>query len=414
MPNESTLDIGDAAEFLGDESTNEEVVEETNTDEVEDPDNGNARVSYTQGEETDEPADENTEGDQGTEEKGKEDAKEGEQADDPELAQIPHYQQIKGKYPTLFKEFPGLKTAFFFGQEMQATFGTVDQAKRSVAALEAYQDLDQKIFSGSSEEILTELHKQNSADRFVEDFLPTLLKVNRESYIKATEPVIINVLNRVFAEGQQRGDKNIINAAKILSREIFGSTEIPKVTKREEKPDPEKENLRRSLQEREQRDADKFRQDVINTGNNAIKRAIEVRLPADLSAYHKGVITRLAFEELSDLLARDQAYVNAQRPLWQGALRSKFEGDWKARIVGAALARAKQSLNSVVNKHITQFTGKAPAKANGKDTQVQRQREGKSGSAGPTGNPTNYRAKDINTAKTSALDILNDKVTLKS
>lgn len=396
--------VADATELLNDDAADATV------DDVDDDLNGNlSLVSPTAGEDEDEEqaADEADESDQDGEEAPEKEAEGTDKVGD----QIPHYQEIKAKYPNFFKEFPGVKAAYFFGRDAQAVFGSIENIKGAAQALDDYQEISRDIFSGKSEGLLNSLKGSGKLDNFAQEFLPTLFKLDQDSFIKVTEPVVANVLRQALQEGTNRKDQNLVNAAKLLSREIFGKTDIPEFKRKTSEPDPEKEQLRGEIKQRDQQRELSFTEDVNNSGERLLKAEIQKLIPTGTSEYQKKVILREAYEEVNQLMVKDASYLSQVKSLWQGARRSGFVGDWKNQILRAALVRAKQSISSVAKKHVLEITGKAPVGSTG----TRQRGEPQSGNARQPNNGQlkNFRAKDIDTRQTSALDILNDKVVLK-
>jgi hypothetical protein len=395
--------INDAMDILNDEGTNEEV----EVDEPEDDLNGNVNLTHpTAGEDDEEP--EVIEND---DEPEKDDPEP--EADDKKGDEIPHYQDIKAKYPNFFKEFPGVKAAYFFGRDAQAVFGSIENVKRAGEMLDDYQEISRDLFAGKVEPLLGQLKQAKKLEAFSENFLSDLEKTDQNQYFKVVEPVIANMLRQVLKEGTNRKDQNLINAAKLLSREVFSTTEIPEFKKKTLEPDPRVQELEGKLTAREEQVELGFIQDINTNGKALIDREINKLIPKEVTPYQRKLILREAHEEIAGLMQKDQAYLASQRPLWQGARRAGYVGDWKNQILRAALARAKQSVNSVTKKHIMEFTGKASARTHDTGNSVRRG-DPPSGSARATGsNIKPIRAKDIDTRKTSALDILNDRITYK-
>ncbi len=413
MPNEDTGLQTDEFSSILDEET--ETINEPEV-QVEDPEpeDINHQVSLSQGEgdEIDEEAEkaDSSKKDETEEDKDDEALEEGTENKDKLDAQIPHYQEIKAKYPTLFKDFPGLKGAYFFSRDVQEIFGnSIDNVKAAAIDLQAYVGLEKSILEGKSEVLLGELTKQKN-DKFIEDFLPALSKVDKDAFIRVTEPVLGNILKQAISEGTRRGDKNLVAAAKVISNELFGSYDVPKFERKAApEPTPREKELETELQKEREIKQHEFHKSVVELGDKYLVQAIQKTLPQGLTPYQRTVLTREIKQELEGIVNKDQQYLASMRPLWQGAIRSGFTRDSQANIVKAALARAKQSLSSVAKKHISEFSGKRQNRVPDKNNRG----EGPAGTSKPTGIKPIPRGKDIDTRKTTAMDILNDNIHVK-
>jgi hypothetical protein len=416
MPNEDTgLQTDELASILEDGGDEAEVETQVEVEDPE-PEDINHQVSLSQGEdELDEEVEEKDtpEKDDSGEEKDDEIIEEDGEGKDKLDAQIPHYQEIKAKYPTLFKDFPGLKASFFFSRDVQEIFGnSIDNVKHAAADLIGYQKLEASILEGKAEVLLGELHK-NKKDEFIDEFLPSLAKIDKDAFIRVTEPVIGNLLRQVIAEGTRRGGdagKNLIAAAKVISNEAFGTYDVPKF---ERKAPPEPTARERELEEQVNQSRaqahEKFGIEVNELGDKYVIQAIEKLLPKGVTDYQRKVLIKEIKSDLEDTVKKDQKFMASLRPLWQGAVRNNYAGDSKANIVKAVLARAKQSLPGIAKKHISEFSGKRQVKTPDKNNRG----EGPAGTSKPTGIRPIPSGKQIDTRKTSSMDILNDKITLK-
>src|SRR5271169_344060 len=117
-----TSNISDDVDLLGSEVTGE-TEEDGYSPEL------RALIDKEKGSSQTEEGDEDSE--EGLEETGEEEEdEEEEQVEDEGLGKDrPTFKEINAKFPTLFKDFPGLKHAFFKEREYSALFPTVEDAK---------------------------------------------------------------------------------------------------------------------------------------------------------------------------------------------------------------------------------------------------------------------------------------------
>lgn len=334
------VDLKNDLALLGDEE--KALTPETETPETEEPE-VEEEASTDEAEPETEDEDEDGETD-------KKSAKEKEE--EPELELARHsYGDIKAKYPNFFKEFPGLKTAFFREQEFSKIFPTVDDAKEALEVKDRFDNIKEIVFNGDVGTFLKQV-PEASRQAFAENFLPDLFTVDRESYYAITTPVIQNIFSNVFKAAAQKRDNNLGNAAILAYQEIFGGEleEIPGLLSsgvaartQQREPDPERiaiNNERQSLNlekrltlqtaawQEVSRDLTRDIEKGLDP-NNAIRPGL------------KKIIVDKIFNEVVGEVAADAAHVKRMDDLWERERKAGYRGAFKDSLKNTYLSRAK-------------------------------------------------------------------------
>ena len=111
------------------------------------------------------------------EEEDKEEKKDEEEEEDkPEtkIATPVSRKEILKKYPTIFKDFPGLERAYYREREFSEILSTPEDAKRAVERSQQLEELEDKISEGKIESVLTAIKAADgeSFAKVVDNYLP--------------------------------------------------------------------------------------------------------------------------------------------------------------------------------------------------------------------------------------------------
>lgn len=317
-------------------------------------------------EEEDEDSEEDGEGEEDKGKKNKKDSKD----DDEEIELTRHsYRDIKEKYPTLFKDFPGLKQAFYREQEFTKLFPTVEDAQEALAAAENFTGLRDAVVSGDAETFLTNLKEASpeSLDDFAGNFLTDLKQVDKEVYYKVTTPVIKNILSEVYKVGVSKKDKNVQNAAILAFQEIFGGdfADIPGNLSanhvRERKTNDDDPDKRKFEQERNQFYSIKHATLVKDISSN-VERELTSEIEKGLDPKNairpglKKIIVDKILDEVMREVSKDQNHVGRMTALWERERKQGFNGAFKDSIKTTYLSRAKALVPKIRQRIRTEIT----------------------------------------------------------
>lgn len=378
-----------------------------------------------QGAEEEDEEGEGEEGEDGEEGEGEED-KEEEPEPTPGHAR-PTLAQIKAKYPEFFKDFPDMRHVFFREGEYTKIFPTVEDARDASARAEDFTKFSDLLSSGKPEdfkEFVAGVKEAGSLTPMAANFLPALYEADRDMYFKVTTPVAESLLRNAFAQASQAGNDNLKNAALHLAQWAFG--DVAYATGEKRSPDPRVEakpatdpNLEKERQDFMQMKYNDARSYVNDNSRNRLTAEIRRGLDPNnaFTPAMQNLLVKEILSEIGDSLEADESHMRVMNSLWKQARRANFAGDWRDRILSAYLSRARRNMPEIRNRlrgellNNEEHRGKimekrAERSANRRDVQGSPHSSGKTNGRPPA-------AQEIDWSRTSDMDLLNDRVTLK-
>lgn len=278
------------------------------------------------------------------------------EAEEEELARV-SLSKVKAKYPDFFKEFPQLKVAFFREQEYSRIFPDVKSAEAAAENSLLYDDLKDVVLKGNVEKILTDIKgvSEASLKKFAGNFLPTLNKLDKDTYIQVTAPIIQNVIKSVIAEGARIKDDKIQEAAKLVNEIIFGDKEYkqPEPKEKDEELDKEREEFLKVKHN------DLLTAVIAVTDKELIKEVGDID-PTGLlkdKPKLKAKIQKEIIEAVKDALHKDEAHMRNMSSLLEREKRSGYKGQLKDSIITAFLSRAKALVPKIRREIRAEYLG---------------------------------------------------------
>ena len=370
IPGEEPSD-SDVLEEDNDDNSEEESEEEENEEDTsdEDPDKSkdNKENEGEGDDESDEDSDDESDDDESTE--GSED----------DIEVPPSVEEIKGKYPKFFKEFPEVRAIIYREQQYATLFAGVKEAKLAADKAGVLEQVEADVFGGNPENLLSAVKKGNtdSFEKLALNILPSIQKLDKDMYLKVAALPIKQLLRAAFKEGKT-GDKltDLGKAALWIHNYYFG--EDSKITDpldyeknlgKEEKSPKEKEYEDR-IKALEERDRRAFNNSVDDSYITRISKELRAAVEDDerLSDFVKRTIVRDGLDEIKKQLDADPRFVRQMGALFTQAQKAGYTNDYKSRIVNAALARAKSLVPSIRQKLVSEALGiKTKNKDKGKE-----------------------------------------------
>lgn len=296
---------------------------------------------------------------------------ETEEAEEPEVSDSfhrrPTVKEIEAKFPGVFKAFPGLKKEFFLAKQYRDVFSTPEEAKEAAERAPLFKAFEQDIIAGNSKLLLNSIKEtggEEALKSFANKFLPTLLELDRNEYVRVTKPLLVGVLKRCEEEGKKLDNKNVQNAAKLIHQMVFGSLEIKDVE--EPKEDPRDKQIKDERNKLESERYTEFRDYVLSDGETAIANEITQRADPKkvLSEGIRKYIVRETFDALSEILSKDREHVSRMDRLFSDARNTlSNRNTWQAsktRIINAYLARARAEIPAIAKKLLSEVVKNNP------------------------------------------------------
>jgi len=265
--------------------------------------------------------------------------------------------EVLAKYPNIFKEFPALETSMYRERAYTEILPTIDDAKMAVEKSERLDTYENEILNGSTESILTAVlnSDKDSFNKVIDNYLPTLYKVNEAAYYHTLGNVIKHTIMTMVKDGKDNGIDDLIAAADVVNQYIFGSKQFTPPQKLS--TDSAKSKEVNEVEEREQkfvqRQFDTARDSVTTKTENILKATIDKNIDPNesMTNYVKKNATREAYEQLESTIAVDSRFRIVLDKLWEKAFSDDFSTESMDRIKSAYLSKAKTLLPSIIKKN---------------------------------------------------------------
>jgi hypothetical protein len=295
-----------------------------------------------------------------------EDDKEGDEDDEDEDLDIddedeieidapPRKKDVTAKYPKFFKEYPWFEKMMYRDRQYTELFGSFDDAKESHRHAQILTELEGELGNGNTERLLNDVktHNKKAFDKLVDNYLPTLAKVDKEAYLEVTGNIAKSIIRELHLEGKNNDDEELQKAAFILNKFVFGTTTYtapkPRVIEDKDNKDDEVAREREELvKERYETSRDDLQVRVDNTLRSTIENYIDSK--GEMTAYVKKNAVKDALTNLHTAIGNDTGFRRTLDKLWQGSFSDKFSRGSLDRIKSAYLGRAKAILPVIIRK----------------------------------------------------------------
>ncbi len=350
-----------------------------------------------------------------------EDAEETDEADAP--IQGSKIGAIKKEFPGIFKKFPELKASFFRDQEFSKYHATPEDAGVAAQKAENYDQLETSLVSGSPALLMGELFENNpkAFQEVAKNWLPELRKLDEKLFITATEPVLEELIYLAYQHGQKTGDKNLAMSARHLANFIFANGgEIPDVAKKQQKePNPAEVQLQ---QERQKWAETRFQEadtEIFQLVTKSLDQSIRQGLDPTgaMTERMKASIVQDVINEMNAALSKDAIHARKMQGLWKKAATDAYSRQSKESIINTYLSGARPLIRDLRNRIRSEYLGTSSRKGEEKVSNAPPKKRVFEGSSKRVDQrrerATVLDPKKIDYARTSDMDILADKVTLK-
>lgn len=381
--------------------------------------------------ETDDEVDEGDEGDEDegeVDDEGEEDDEEPEgepEGDKPEdkgkklevaVEGRPTYQELKKADPEIFKKVPGLKDIFFREQKFSETFASVEEAQTAARKADDFDVIEASLVNGDPTLVFRELaaNSPESVPLLVDNFLPTLQRMSKDLYVRATMPVLQDLIRLAYNDGKRLNDKNLMYAAGHIAKHVFGDARIPEPRPQSSGPHPAEVQLREERSRHFNERYGAFNQELATESYTRLEKIADRGIndpESKLNGFARKAIVKESLAELDEQLGKDQQLAGTLRQLWRRATVGGFTKEHKEAILNAHLSRAKQLLPGIRNRMVAEALGQKSAKTNNNKQKRDLPTGGRGAAGGRRAGSINPR--QIDWSKTSDEDILAGKITTR-
>lgn len=273
--------------------------------------------------------------------------------DEVEIHAPPRNKEILAKYPNIWKDFPGLKAAYYREQQFTELIGHPNDAKELVSKATALDNFEQYLSSGETEKILQSI-KQVSPEAFnkvVDNYLATLGKVDQNAYHHIVGNTIKHTIMAMVQEGKRSDNGDLLKAANLLNQFVFASSEFEAPVKLST-DNPKNEEVSQRERELNIRQFNTARDSLNTKIDNVLRSTIEAYIDPkeSMSSYVRKNAVREVLESVPELVREDKRFDRLINDLWARAFKENYSQNSLDRIKSAWLSRAKTVMPAVIKK----------------------------------------------------------------
>ncbi len=222
--------------------------------------------------------------------------------------------EILKAYPDLFKKFPYLEKAYYREQQFTEVFPTIDDAKEARQAADTLVRMEADLMDGNSELVFNAIktQDQNSFNQLIDNFLPTLAKVDEKAYFNLIGNIVKLTISQMASKSRELGEKDgqsLMDAATMVNQFIFGTNkyEPPKNLAAEKSGNKEESKLTQERNEFNRQRFEVSRNEVNTKVNNSIKATIEANIDPkkSMSDYIKKNAIKDAQKDIGEQIMKD-------------------------------------------------------------------------------------------------------------
>jgi ribosomal protein L22 len=307
--------------------------------------------------------------------------------EDLKLSTPPQLKDIKAKYPNVFKDFPGLKIAYFREKAYTELIPTIEDAKHLVERNQEFEQVEQSIFKGSLDTVLKSV-KDSDPDSFgkiVDNLLPDLFKADQAAYYHVIQNINRHTIALISQKARDENSDELKAVAYVLNQFLFGNGK-PTLPERFFKGKTEEETTQNTeiTQMRQQRLND-VSSDLNTKTRNALTSTISLNIDPkeSMTDYVKSRAIKDCLEEVETSLTNDSRFRIILNKAWEEAFKTNLSRESVNKIQSIYLAQAKAVLPRVILKHRNEalkglgrgktekkeiYRGSAPSKPSGNKT----------------------------------------------
>lgn len=340
--------------------------------------------------------------------------------------------RVKEKYPEFAKtnEFRELRNAYHREAEYTSLFPTIDDAKEAAENNETYNKLnDALVGRGDVSVLLTSLREADPAalKKVATGFLDAVAAQDQALYVETISPVIRRLAKQIKSEGEKhlKRDKESIDGQALVAtaRNImqYAFDDPDGVDKDEPSVPKEVVEREKKLTEREQAIAAEKYHNALSVATTSVERHLDKIIVDGLdpdntmNEFTRDTLLEKIKNEVKQQVANDQLHVRRMNSLWKRAEQSGYSRENLSRIVAAYLERARSVIPTVRNKY-RGIALKGRQRQTEQEEQERPIRIRNSSGKPPSRDgrqPRTAEPKKIDYKKTSDLDIMEGKLTLK-
>jgi len=275
--------------------------------------------------------------------------------DDEEIVTHLHRKEILKAFPKLFDKYPQLEKSWYKEQEYTELFSTLGDAKEVLEKAETLDDYEKSLMEGDTESILQAVKDSDDKDtwnKVVDDYLPTLAKVDEKAYFHVLGEVIKNTIISMSGEAKKTDNKQLQAAAQLVNQFVFGTSEFQPTEKLSKTNDTGNDKLEAEREEFMQERFETARDELDTKIQNVLKSNVTEYIdPKDaMSSYVKKQAIREVMEDIQERISQDASFAKVLDKLWITSRDNKFSPVTTKKIRSVYLSKAQTLLPSVIKR----------------------------------------------------------------
>jgi len=249
--------------------------------------------------------------------------------------------ELQAVDPNIFTKVPELREVIRREQQFSERFASVEDAEASALKAQRYDIIETSLLNGDLFSTLQQLNGKNtseSVDRLVEGFLPALLALSKDLYIRATRPAFLNWFETAYRDGEFKGDKGLMAAAEKLAVHLLATEE------------------QRQAEERYRT----FNHEVLEEAYSRLQRLVFDGIDdpdRKLTAFTRKAIARDTLAELDRRLEQDLQLASTLQSLWSLAHDGGYRSEHREALLNAHVSRAQQLLPGILGRIVAEALG---------------------------------------------------------
>lgn len=274
--------------------------------------------------------------------------------DEIEVDAPPKRKELLAKYPKIFKDFPYLNNLLYRDREIRERFGSFDDIEEFQTKASRLDEFAGDLEKGSIENTIKMIKgfNEKAYNKLVDDYLPTLFRVDKEAYREVSLNVINQAVREMANRAREDGDEDLLKIAAGLNKHFFGSTTLKAPTTRASVNDKSEDETdikqREFLKQRYESTESDLQKRVDNTLKATIEKYIDPQ--NEMTAYLKKNAVKDALALITKNVSNDAGFRRTLDKLWKDSFTHNFDDRTTKRIRSAYLGRAKQVLKAAITK----------------------------------------------------------------
>lgn len=302
------------------------------------------------------------------EEETQEDEETETEDEDEEKITRPSWKEIKEKYPEIAKN-KEFREVYFREKAYSELFPTIEDAKEAGEKARVLEVFDQSLIDGDPGYLIKNLSPTSLAG-FTNKVLPALREYNKDLFLKATAPVVIDIVNNIHDHAVNKGDKNLQTSVLNVCNWLFGEFKVPGRLN-PTRVDPEVEKEKKTLQEERANLLLTHRKEFTGKIERSIGRQLSKIIGEGLGIENEFLATSViekTLEKVKSTIYSDKDFITRVQSIYQQAERAGYSPEYATRVVSAYLGRAKGIALKARAEFKASAVGKQSTNGGGKDT----------------------------------------------